>query len=310
MPAEDVQARLAEVDAHLRDGIEGRCELGLDPEAAERETLVAFGSARTVAQAIATGPARTHLRPRLLWMATGYTVFFSFVMTGWRMADRFPYCYMWFFWAIIACLVGFASAAFRARRPAPVPVFALAIVSIAFCWAAYGATWLNLYAYDGTGVVPKEQADRSLAESRQLLADRTADWAVFDSGLSILRSPLGIEGLRTEGGYRAPVIQPVTYNQRPQYTVLATAEEARKAWQDLSRRGSGLFDTIRPQNDIAAILRAQADPFGNLRSVFPDAAAGGISQACVICAADLIFGSLGAAVFAFRHRRARGGIVA
>jgi hypothetical protein len=310
LPEEDVQTRLAEIDAHLRDGIEGRQELGLDAESAERETLMAFGTARKVAKSITANPARTTLRPRLMWIGTGYTVFFTFLMGGWAIVERFPASYVWFFWAIIACVIGFAVAAFRARGPAPFQLLAVAAGATISCWFAVGLSWLNLYAYAGGGVIPPGQAGRFLEENRRLLAERSADRQVFESGWNLLRSPLGIEALRTEGGYTAPVIQPVSYDRRPQYTILATAKEARKAWSDLSQRGRGLFDTVRPQSNITAILQAQADPWGNLLSQLPDVLTAGAVQGGAICVIDLTFGSLGAVAFVYRRRRGQRGTVA
>ena len=79
LPPEDVRARLAEAEAHLRDGTDGRLELGLSLEEAEREAVASFGAARTLGQAMRTREPLVDFRFLLVsaavvgyWLTFGY----------------------------------------------------------------------------------------------------------------------------------------------------------------------------------------------------------------------------------------------
>lgn len=77
----DLVARLAEIDVHLCDGIEGRIELGLSPEEAEHEAVAAFGSAQAVGREMA---AKEPLIDRSFLLASLAIVAYGLVVGGGR----------------------------------------------------------------------------------------------------------------------------------------------------------------------------------------------------------------------------------
>lgn len=166
LPPEDVQARLVEAEAHLRDGIEGRVELGLSREDAERETVAAFGDSRRVAQAVVVpGEARAVL-VRLRWMAAAYCVLgASYAALDW-LRVCIPFLAPLMVGAVIVCGAGIAVAAFRTRRAATLPILTTGLAaSIAF-WGLFGVFWLNLWNYGGMGYHSRFGIEGSMEDMR------------------------------------------------------------------------------------------------------------------------------------------------
>lgn len=300
LPEDDVQARLTEIEAHLREGIEGRLELGLDPAEAEREAIEAFGTVRRAA-------TPQELEGRVAWLGLGYAIFLIYLMAGWRLVVANPVMIQVFLGGLTIAAAGFCAASYRARRPAPFKLAAVGAAATVVGTVIYGTTWLNTYAFGGMGLVPPGEADEYLQVNQNLLSQRMENRVQFDKGMFVLRSsPKGIEGLRREGGYLAPVIQPVSYNEALTYTVVARASDAVRAWRDLSTRGKEVMYIEGPRDNINAILAARASGWDNFASMVPGAVQAGAIHVSVVCVADLLFGSLGAAAFA---RRRRGKIV-
>ncbi len=240
MPAEDVQARLAEVDAHLRDGIEGRLELGLDPESAERETIVAFGRVSELARLlIGEGLSRFRVA-RLRWLAAYFSTVFIYVSAvAYVSESAHPLTVLGLFAAgILTCLTGGAVASFRARRAAPIQIMASGLAASFLIWAAMGGFMLNLWAYGGMGYVGRFSANRLLGLERSRLAET-------NKGAATIR----------------------------------TSDES----------------------SVEAIVKAQADPIGNLVSQAGTAFSMGMGFASFAGVIDLTFGGLGA--LAIRRRR-------
>lgn len=295
LPPEDVQARLVEAEAHLRDGTEGRVELGLTPEEAEREAIEAFGLSRRVARAEPSPSAA----PRLRLLAAGYglgvllfLILFPLVQdTRWGAEATFA---IW-----IGLGFAFAIQSFRARRPTPIPVALTGLVGTLAVWLASG-TWLNLDPY---GVVPWNGIGRVAQDSRQEITRRRAARAAFEGDLRTLRAPQGIEAFRKSSEYRAP-IQRVGWGpfDRLEYGFYGDPNVARRAWDAAARGAWPTFDTSRPEAVLAAIPLAQADPVGNLRRSAPALLPPSLGVAAFAVFLDLGAAGLGAA-WALRRRR-------
>lgn len=121
---EDVQARLAEIAAHLNESVAAYHELGLD----EREALEAMGEPRRLARSLAESATEMAHRRRLL------SAGLSFLGLGVAVAVRDAYG-PGSLTALAALgahvgLYGTAYGAFRARRRAPVPLAAVALVVV------------------------------------------------------------------------------------------------------------------------------------------------------------------------------------
>lgn len=122
-PEEDVPARLAEVEAHLREGIEGRIELGLDAEAAEREAIAAFGDLRRFTWAYQGREVLGHLRWKwLIAMALALLAAAEWGHTPLYFAPQL---------LLVGALIGFAHTSFRTRRPAWLSVAIAFVVAAA-----------------------------------------------------------------------------------------------------------------------------------------------------------------------------------
>ena len=311
LPQEDVRARLAEVDAHLRDGIEGRVELGLDAGLAEAEAIRVFGPPREVARAMIP-QAASRTGPRRRWLWSGYALGVLFFLFGYPLEIASPRFIEGLFVAWGTIGLGFAAASFRARRPAPIRVFGAGLAGAAAVWAVAGFTWIDLAPYGGAGVVPFGQADGLVRENTRILAGRRADRATIDEAMRVLRGPRGIEGLRTAGGYRAPIVNAMEgWDRRLDFTVLSRAEDARWAWAEGAKRSRDWLQTRDLEAMLAAIPAARADPaYKNLLAIAPSILSANVAVAGLAVLIDLVFGALGAFWFGYRRRSRGGGIVA
>ena len=306
LPPEDVRARLVEAEAHLTEGVEGRLELGLSVEEAEREAVAAFGVVRTLAQA--TRPEKVKTRVTLL--LGGYALGLFFMAYGFSFLEREPRSIECVLYAWIGLGLLFAVAAFRARRPAIIPVLSAGLIGAVTLWGVVGGTWLDLYPYGGGGVVPPGEADRQLTQAKRMLAERSTDRALLERGLASLRSPSGIESLRVAGGFRAPVVKAYWgYDERVVFTVVPDAEVARTAWISAGRQQRSALETDRLEGTVEAIPMARAEPtWHSLLNCAPNVLLSGVGVAAGATVIDLAFSGLGALVYSLRRRRNGGGL--
>lgn len=309
LPRDEVAVRLQEIEAHLKEGIEARLDLGLPREEAEREAITVFGAARPLARQLRES-VHASVAPRLYVMGVGYLLAGAFILTAHLLYDRFrdpAFAFLCMFGTIAA---GFVGCSFRARRPAPGPVFATGVGGTVALWILLGSTWMPLAPYGRMGVVPPGFADRQIAECQRLLAQRSAERAVVDTAMMVLQSPIGIEGLRSGVGYAAPVTKAQwAYSEPLALTTLSDATSARVAWEDLDRRGRWRFETDVLVSSVAAIKAARND--STWRSILytaPSIVPGGVGVALGIALVDMAFGGLGALFFRLRRRRPSGGV--
>lgn len=302
LPPEDVAARLAEAEAHLADGVAGRVELGMELGDAQHEAIESFGTARRVATA---GRPTHEGRPtaRVACLGAGYALAIFFVLFGWRLIDALPQLNLWLFQSWLALGLGFAVAAFRARRPRPLAIGLTAFGATTLTWLFLGTTSLNLYAFGGTGLVPPGSLARMMADDRRLLTERMGNRAIFEAGWTTIRGPQGIEGLHNATGYQAPVVQQPSYQTSLKYESVPTAKEALRAWSDVRQRGSNLFETESLAANLTAAGEARAAPLKNLLSIASDLFLPNVGIAAFAVLIDYAFGGLG--VLAFRLRRPR-----
>lgn len=308
LPQEDVRARLTEAEAHLREGVEGRLELGLDPDAAERDAVSAYGAAQTVAKAVqreALAP-RDVVRLRLLGVA--YALFIAGLVGGPTLMEAVRPAYYATFVLGWLAVAGFAAASFRARRPAPVQVVSTGLAAAVVLWGLLGTTWLNLYAFGGGGVVPIGEVEEYVGKLRLSIALRTEGRRAFNAGWKTLNGAEGVEGLREGRGYRIPVLQrDEYYNDRLVVGYVSDPKAATQAWRDFRSYSLYYLDTTRETQNLAAVPAAQADPLGNLLNPMPDLIAVSLTAAGAAGTIDLAFSGLGALAFGLRRRFRRGG---
>lgn len=307
----EVEALVSEARNHLEDSIQARLELGASLAEAEAQALAAFGEAHQVREEVRRREPSASVASRLYVMGTGYLVAALFILISYRLYDRFPNAGLWFFQLLVIVALGFAGCSFRARRPAPIPILATGVGGTFALWILLGSTWLTLGPYGGMGVVPPGYADRQVEESTRILAQRTADRAVFETAITVLRSPFGIEGLRSGAGYTAPVMKEWSYPDPLELTNLSDPKAARDAWERLSQNGRWRFETESLTSTIQAMRVARADSTWNsILHTAPSILPGGLAVAGVAALVDLGFGGLGAVVFQLRRRRPKGGLSA
>ncbi|GEM_PF-3565225 len=306
LPREDVQARLAEAESHLRDGIEGRIELGMEPLAAEREAIEAFGLSRRVARAT---PA-AGVRARVGLLGAGYGLGVLFILFGYHFQVHYPRSTDLLFLTWIGLGVAFAVVAFRARRPMPGRVLATGLLGSLIVWLTLGATWLDLSPYMGGSVVPPGRAASQIQECRTALVEKTDDLAALDAGLETVRGLRGVEGLRGPGGYRVSVAQYWVYESRVRFTTVNDPKAAAQAWKDAVGPTARLrMEVERLKRMLVAIPQAQAaSTLSNLVVVAPSVLPANVGVALGAVLIDVSFGGLGLLVSNLRRRRPRGGL--
>ena len=302
----EVVALVAEVREHLEESIQARLELGMSPEDAERESIAAFGAAPRVAEDVVQVSAAPRATAKVRLLAAAYALFIVALVAGPPVQRWSETAYHGIFvlgWLTVAL---FALASFRSRRPNPVRVVSTGLVAAVALWGALGATWLNLYPSGGHGVMPLVEVDRSLVESRRVLAAGLEDQAAFEAGWRILRGPAGIEGLRTAEGHRAPDARSLGYGKRLRFNVLPNPQQAREAWLGVRRNGDPFYTDWNAAT-IRAIPLARADRMGGFLAFAPESLTVGSVAAAVAGGIDLVFGGLGALVVLLR-RKGRGGL--
>ena len=304
LPEEDLQARLAEAESHLREGVEARVELGLSPEDAEREAVAAFGKTERIARS--TPPARSSPTLRLALLSSGYGLGVAFFVLGYRLIYDHPRGIEVLFGIWIALGLAFAVVSYRARRPTFFAVLGGGLLGAFVVWLVAGATWLDLHPYGGMGVVPPGEAAASLRRSEAALRDKRTDLAVLESGLKAIKGPRGMEALRVAGGYRAPGARDL--RSRDARLTLATypdAKTATEAWERARDRNGFRGDVANLNATLAAIPQAQAAGLGaNLVQMAPSVLSANVGVAVFAALLDLVCASLGA--FAARLGRGRG----
>ena len=119
LPEEDLRARMAEAEDHLREGIEGRVELGLSQEEAEREAIKAFGQTQSIARATAPDAGRARRR----WLDAYWALFAGVVLWSALDTPSMPDAVVGVSWLTLAVIaIGFRLATFRSGRPDPLAV--------------------------------------------------------------------------------------------------------------------------------------------------------------------------------------------
>jgi hypothetical protein len=309
LPKTEAEAIVEEARNHLEDSIQARLELGATAEEAETQALLAFGSSQPLVRGWSNVTAPS-VAPRLYLMGVGYLLAGVFILTAHLLYDRFRDPAFGFFCVFGAIAVGFVGCSFRSRRPAPGPVFATGLGGTLVLWILLGSTWMTLAPYGGMGVVPPGFADRQLAECERLLVQRSADRTVVDTAMTVLRSPIGIEGLRSGVGYVAPVTKAQwAYSEPFKLTTLRDPMEARDAWEDLNRRGRWRFETSELVSSVAAIKAARTDStWQSVLNAAPSIIPGGLAIALGTALTDMAFGGLGALFLRLGRRRPPGGV--
>ena len=118
---DDLQTRLAEAEAHLRDGVEARIELGLLPKEAERETVQAFGAVRLLARA--TEKCEGSVKAKTGWLSVYWALFVPTILWS-AFAERSLPDALVQANCLVFCMVGvgFGLAAFRSGHANPLAV--------------------------------------------------------------------------------------------------------------------------------------------------------------------------------------------
>ena len=166
LPANEVSSLVAEVREHLEESIRARIELGTEPEDAEREAIAAFGAAPRVARDVVQTSRAPRMAAKVRLLAAAYALFIVALVAGPAVQRWSETAYHGIFvlgWLTVAL---FAFASFRSRRPAPVRIVSTGLAAAVVLWSALGATWLNLYPYDGLGMMPRWEVRRELEASK------------------------------------------------------------------------------------------------------------------------------------------------
>jgi hypothetical protein len=307
LPEEDVAARLAEIDEHLRDGIEGRIELGLDHDSAVRDALATFGGVRKVARALVREAFAQRDAARLRWLGIAYSLFIVAIVAGPPIMRLSEFGYHSLFVLAWSSVVAFGIAAFRARRPAPIPVMTVGSAATAMLCVLIGSLWVDLTAFGGTGMVgPLDDFNRDTLTKR-LATVRSSQETVSDARTA-LEGPAGAEEFRAGNGYRAPVVRSWIVDSQPlRVEVVKSGTQAARAWMEAGRKIDA-FDVSNLENNLSAIDRAAADPLRNFSSLATQAIPVGLVAAGGTALIDLIAGGLGMAWLTSRRRRGPGGL--
>ncbi len=295
LPAEDVQVRLAEAEAHLREGVEARVELGMPLAEAEREAVETFG--RPVALGRAERPS---VLPRLALMLAGYGAGVVTFFAGWwtvQLGIGPMIVGLLLVWSTLA--VTFAVHAFRARRPRPLAIFAVG------CAASFAATLVigtTTVFRTGAGVLPKWRVAADRADLLQDLDGRLAEGDVLRRDHQRLEEPAGIESFHGLQGYRVPVPASASHrgSRLSEHDVDSAAwakDDVRNAWRE------NATEVRRLRDDIAELDAGMAHPIQNLKAIAPEIVTLNVAAALWIAFADLVFGGFGILVFRIRRRR-------
>lgn len=151
----ELSERLAEVSAHLDDGIAARLELGLTYSEAEKDTVTAFGEARSVAQAVVQPLFRASVGVRRRWLGASYAFLaVCYGLLDW-LVERVPFVAPLMLAFLVAFALRVAIASFRSRTAASVQMLTTGLAAGVFFWVFFGVTWLNLWHYGGMGCMPR-----------------------------------------------------------------------------------------------------------------------------------------------------------
>ncbi len=168
----ELVVRLAEADAHLRDGIEIRVELGLDLASAEREAVATFGDVERVSRAIVRESQARGVSVRLQILGRVYASLVVLSFVSYRLLEVSVWTALLPFLVIAAGAIGLAFTSFRARHSAPIPLAVVGVAATTTLWLAVGATTLNLFHYGGHGSVPRWEAASLVRKDQAWLAGR------------------------------------------------------------------------------------------------------------------------------------------
>ncbi|RYG36944.1 hypothetical protein EON81_08145, partial [bacterium] len=145
----ELSTRIAEAEAHLDDGISARIELGLTPADAEREAVEAFGKPRSVAQAIVRPVYVLTVRTRLRWLVAAYALVAGVYVRLDLLTEAVTFLAPALLSTLVLCAIGVATASFRSRRCAGLPILLMGLGAGVFFWAFFGVAWLKLWPYGG-----------------------------------------------------------------------------------------------------------------------------------------------------------------
>lgn len=305
---EDVALRIAEIDAHLQEGIEGRQELGLDREAAERDAVAAFGDAKKVANGLVREAFARRDAVRLRWLGAAFTLFVVGIVMGPPIMQWSELGYHSIFVLAWICVGAFGIAAFRARRPAPIPVLITGLGATFLLCVLTGTLWLNLGEFGGIGSVGPYDQDRNRVQLSDRLTVVRASQATLAEAKRTLASA-GIEAFKTDGGYRGPELHRWYAGSDPlKMRVFATGAEAEQQWL-LANRTMGQFDETILTANIDAMDEAMTHPLRNFMAFARQAVPVGVVASGLAMLLDLVAGGLGMAWLRARRGRRSGGLL-
>ncbi len=155
MSPRQVDAVLQETEAHLRERIDALVELGISAEAAEQESITAFGSPISfVNETIdAHRPTRKSMDAIIVRVAI-YASAIALVTPFIAIAIMNSYIFLLPFPLLLAV----AAVSFRGRRAIPGKLSVVAVGLFLAFWVACGMFSYSLNEYGGSGFVPKWEA--------------------------------------------------------------------------------------------------------------------------------------------------------
>ena len=292
---EDLRARLAEAEDHLREDVDARVELGMTLDQAEREAIEAFGPPMALAKA--ESPS---VRPRLALVLAGYGAgLVTFFVGSWMIRPGIVPLIVGLLLVWSALAIAFAVQAFRARRPRPLAIFAVG------CAASFAVTLVigtTTVFRTGAGVLPKWRVAADRASLLDGLNGRLGEGVLLRREIKRLDGPKGIESFRGPRGYRVPIPASASrWDARLVERNVARADGARDdvrgAWRE------NVAEVRRLRDDLDELEEGMAHPVRNLIQIGPEVVTLNVVAAVWIALTDLVFGGMGALIFRLRRRR-------
>lgn len=299
---DEIAPRLAEVDAHLQEGIEGRIELGMKEEAAEREAIASFGDTHKVARSMIRQLLVRWDVARLGFLALAGIAYVVTAQVG--VVTQRPDAYMAGLPIVVLFGGLFVSTAFVARRPATRAVVSVALLNVALLWVVSAVVVLNSQPIEGPKGSNLYVANRShLPEMIQKVQGMAASHAEFDRNWAIFKTPNGLQSLNQDWGYKVPALYA---DGRIRYT---TTDRRRAA--DEWERLHASYVTQTTGADLQQYLETLEDvrnhPLANAAKNLPGLLRFNLPLAGLAVIADFIFGFFGTLLLGTPRRKHGGG---